>query len=206
MVLGNTSFALVLRARSPWKSQRVTGAQTPATLALSAHLEVGFYARGEMLSCDALMRMGVSIREIWDGIAASMLATARDAHGVVLRTRPASVALPYEGPGVEVDMQGSVPAAWLAHPRTATVLLQHFQVKFHQPVRFFSPDAKRLFVFPASVATMHLTRWAEEMFGAPFGLAYPCAIERGFPTHRYLQGVSHMPTRDAPRAKQPLYS
>ncbi|MCS4536229.1 hypothetical protein [Corynebacterium sp. HS2168-gen11] len=178
----------------------------PATLALSSHLEVGFTARGEILSCDALMHLGVSIREIWDGVATSMLAAARDADGLVLRTRPASVTLPHEGPGVEVDMRGALPASWLAHPRTATVLLQHFEVKFHQPVRFFSPDAKRLFVFPASVATKHLTRWAEATYAAPFGLAYPCEIERGFPTHHYLHRVVHMPTRYSQQTKQPLYS
>ncbi len=75
-------------------------------------------AGSKPLSCTSLGRSGLSEQAAWDGAAQNLLALASSADGLRFFTRPHSA-------GLEVAVDGSSASAWLAHPRTFTVLLRH---------------------------------------------------------------------------------
>lgn len=98
---------------------------------------------------------GMSVHQMWNLAADQLVRRAHRPHGIEFFVRCPSAQLGegHELPrGYEVDGHGVPAAAWLAHPKTFTVLHRHFEAVL-QPASglvYASRDLQELFVFDAS--------------------------------------------------------
>lgn len=99
---------------------------------------------------------GMSVHQVWNAAADQLAKRAHRPHGIEFMVRCPTAQLGADRPlprGYEVDGHGVPAAAWLAHPKTFTVLHRHFESVMEPTcgLVYASRDLKELFVFDASV-------------------------------------------------------
>lgn len=154
------------------------GAST-AFINLSPGLMSVFDAPGhEGLSLQSLGAAGLTAQQAWNAAAAGLAPRATRPGGIEFSVRCPTVALSVSGlpPGFEVEGHGVPAAAWLAHPRTFTLLNNHFRAVM-QPrtgLTYLSRDDRELFVFDAYPETLltHFPRAAVMTYSIGFPLLH----------------------------------
>lgn len=122
---------------------------------------------------------GLSVHQAWNAAADELVPRAVTDSGVEFLVRDPTIALgPSElPPGYEVDGHGAPAAAWLAHPKTFTVLHRHFESVMapQHGLVYATRDDKELFVFDAPVEDVraHLGTAAVMTYSVGFPLLLP---------------------------------
>ena len=124
---------------------------SPAYISLSRdHVALLKTTDGRLLTPIDLGQMELSTRQAWDTAADALLSTQKGR--IEFTVRNATFALGDTAPrGLEVRGGTHPPAAWLAHPRTFSVLHTHFTdvLSPQTGLVFVTRDHKELFVLDA---------------------------------------------------------
>lgn len=107
---------------------------TIVSISLSRDLCATFTCGGADLSYRGLSELHLSAHGAWERAADNLIERAQTPGGVHVRTRPASHLLGAGTPGLQVALPGAPAPAWLAHPRTFTLLDSHLADLLGGPV------------------------------------------------------------------------
>lgn len=133
----------------------------------------------EALNHQDIGALGLTAHQAWNAAAQTLRVTALRKDGVEFPARPAAVALGATcPPGLEVGGTGVPPAAWLAHPRTFTMLDAHFRCVLDHagPLTYLSRDQQELFVFTAD--TEEVTSALGHRGVMRYSLGFPLLVHR----------------------------
>ncbi|MCK2199467.1 hypothetical protein [Corynebacterium callunae] len=134
---------------------------SPAHLNLSAELYMGLSSRSKTLSFRAVGELGLSIRQAWDVAADNLVALAQDGQGVRFDLRNASLSTDIDTYALEVKVPGSPITAWLAHPRTFSILHRHLESRLGKNLHYLASASATLIAIPAGAAEIpQLLSWA----------------------------------------------
>lgn len=117
------------------------------------------------LTCTSLGMSGVSELIAWNAAAQNLLALSSCPDGLRFFTRR-------RGPGLEVAVDGAPASAWLAHPRTFTVLRRHLAGLLGHPSPVFALGEQGSIVAYPSTKTASSAAPETRVIG----------WQRGFPT------------------------
>ncbi|PLA27969.1 hypothetical protein CYJ45_05665 [Corynebacterium coyleae] len=108
---------------------------------------------GPALTHQQIGELTPSMNQLWNGAADRLAKRALVDTGVEFLVRNPAAALEQTGlpPGLEVGGHGVPPTAWLAHPKTFTVMHRHFQTVLdpHHELVYATRDDQELFIFDA---------------------------------------------------------
>ncbi|GAA1474158.1 hypothetical protein P4N68_00295 [Corynebacterium felinum] len=160
-----------------------------APIALSATLRAGLVINEAPLSYDQISAMGLSLRQVWNRAADSMIAAELESPGVAVRTRPSRVLTGVDSPGLQVAFRHSPAPAWLAHPRTFSVLHYHLCDLAGMDVCYFAPTSLVLFAVGTHSVHRLMQCWSQpvELVGSAVYFA------QGFPSEKPPCAVAEKP-------------
>lgn len=169
-----------------------------AHINLSQELTMGLDSAGLTLSYRGLAELGLGTRQAWDLAADNLVVAARSPQGTRFYLRDAvhSTLIHTDNTALsptEVKVPGAPVTAWLAHPRTFTILNSHLEQCFKSTLIYLAPRSDLLVVFPADDPSFtELTAWARgvasgqllQVPGSPTELitALPLVYRCGFPS------------------------
>lgn len=169
---------------------------SPALIALSRQLSAGLRCllagdggRGTAVPVTVSQRglgeLDLSPQQAWHLAAENLLHRSREAEGFRFYTRPAAALGEWALPALQVATPGSGPTAWLAHPRTFTIMHSHLCRLMGTEVRYLAPTREILLAFPAAAPELHacggfLEQHAGEL-GRPLLGGRTISYECGFP-------------------------
>ncbi len=172
-----------------------------ASINLSHTLTMGLAANGRTLSHRGLAELGLSTRQAWDLAADNLVVAARSPEGTRFYLRNAAQTALIQSPATatalamatQVKVPGAPITAWLAHPRTFTILHRHLEHHLGTELIYLAPLTDLLLVLPAtSPARTRLMNWAAEVVsgtvpslrtpGDELITAAPFTYRRGFPS------------------------
>lgn len=135
-----------------------------AHINLSHHLTMGLEVNGKTLSYRALAELGLSTRQAWDLAADNLVVAARSPQGTRFYLRDAIHTTQIRSTDrsvIQVKAPGAPITAWLAHPRTFTLLNNHLEELLGPDLIYLAPLSDLLIVLPAGdKARADLEKWA----------------------------------------------
>lgn len=164
---------------------------SPARIALSHTLTMGLSSNGRTLSYRGLAELGLSTRQAWDLAADNLVVAARTPQGTRFHIRDAAripqittqvtSRLP-ENSALQVRTPGAPVTAWLAHPRTFTILNNHLEDLLGPELIYLAPTVDLLLALPThDRARTVLERWSAQTPGEQIATA-ALRYSAGFPT------------------------
>ncbi len=139
-----------------------------AHINLSYTLTMGLTSGGRTLSHRAVAELGLSTRQAWDLAADNLVVAARSPQGTRFYLRDAHQITQIRNAdrsAVQVKVPGAPITAWLAHPRTFTILNNHLEELLGPNLIYLAPLSDLLLVLPASSKKRtQLEAWATTAF------------------------------------------
>lgn len=161
---------------------------SPASINLSSQLTMGLDNLGTTVSYRGLAEFGLSTRQAWDKAAGNLVSLATRPKGTCFFLRDAAAITRLNSAAIQVRAPGAPISAWLAHPRTFTVLNDHLREQVGGTVIYFLPSADCLVVAAASdTQREHLGTWLRTTAQDPIARggelmsSQPLIYLRGFP-------------------------
>lgn len=149
---------------------------------------MGLSADARILSYRGLAELGLSTRLAWDIAADNLITSARRPAGTRFYLRTARIITGLDTTALQVRVPGAPVTAWLAHPRTFTILHRHLEQQLGATPVYLAPLEDLLIAFPADPpAPASLRNWAQTTMDARENsgeriCAAPLTYQHGFPT------------------------
>lgn len=122
----------------------------PVSINLSRTLAMGLVAGSSTLSHRALAELRLGTRQAWDLAADNLVVSARSPLGTRFYLRQAiDTGLISVPAAIQVKVPGAPVTAWLAHPRTFTILNRHLEDRLGSDLTYLAPQPDLLIVLPA---------------------------------------------------------
>lgn len=167
-----------------------------ASINLSHTLKMGLSADGATLSYRGLAELGLSTRQAWDLSADNLVVAARRPQGTRFYLRDAVQTTLIDAPSIQIRVPGAPVTAWLAHPRTFTILNKHLEQRLGPNITYWAPLSDLLIAVSSDgQACPELSAWASQMVsGSPGGgekiTGAALSYNHGFPSEMRIDTQS----------------
>lgn len=161
---------------------------TAASINLSVSLQMGLSAGARTLSFRGLAELGLGTRLAWDISADNLIAAAAHPAGTRFYLRDAEATTAITASALQIRVPGAPVTAWLAHPRTFTILHRHVEKQLGAEVTYFAPlEDVLLAVASDSPELENFGKWAQATMSEHTNTgerisAAPLRYRLGFPT------------------------
>lgn len=154
-------------------------------VALSSGIDAGITAADSSVSFRDVEAAGLTPQQAWDTAADNLMALGSDECGIRFRLRSIEWFLGFHEVGLQLDLPGPDPGAWLAHPHTCEPIHHDLRRRFNSEVAYLLPEPGVLLAVPA--ASHKLPEWSQWLDSLPAAPAStPLVVVNGYP--RLFQG------------------